>query len=77
MRIIRAWEDEMLRQEILECREVMGEAMDKGEPAPTGLQMYEMGLRTAAVMLGTEPAHWQRRPWIVRVWRRWVRGQAA
>lgn len=64
----------MLMREIAECREVMAEAVAKGEPAPQGLQMYAMGLRTAAVMLGTGP-EWSRRPWVIRMWRRWIRGR--
>jgi hypothetical protein len=65
----------MLTREIAECRQVMDEYRQKGEPVPSGLAMYEMGLRTAAVMLGTEPEHWRRRPWVVRMWRRWIRGR--
>lgn len=75
MRVIRKWEAQMLLDEIAECREMEAETRAAGQQPSTGLASYEMGLRTAAIMLGVV-GPFQRKPWPVKVWRRWVRGRA-
>lgn len=71
MRIIRNWEDRMLLEELAEVRQLRTEQQFNGAQN-LGLVNYEMGLRTAGIMLGALDG-WASRAARKQRWRWWRR----
>jgi len=67
VRIVRRRQDRVLADELAEVREMRLQRRADGQPPSMGLVNYELGLRTAGIMLGALPGWAGRRP---RWWRR-------
>lgn len=52
MRLVKRHEDRMLLAEMRQTREEIHEELAAGRTPNNGLLMYDLGLRTAAIMLG-------------------------